>query len=326
MKNISPRISVIMPCLNEEKRLAEAVNSLIDDYFLMNCELLIVDGMSSDRTKEIAHSFEEKGLPVRLLENKKRTKSHGLNLGVTEAQGEIIVIADAHSLYPQDYIKNCVHLLEEGKGSNVGGIMLPEGHHTVQKAIAAAMKHPIGVGDAKWHLGRFTGYADTVYLGTFWKKIFQEVGLYDTSMKTNIDSELNLRILKSGEKIYLDSSIQVIYFPRESLGELAKQYFRYGQGRYYTTRKHKMITSARQIAPTALVLGLLTAVILSLWIPIFVLFPLAYVMTLSLASLFSWPKQQISLKQRILTAAAWGTMHLSWGCGFLFQSLRGRKI
>jgi glycosyltransferase involved in cell wall biosynthesis len=314
-----------MPCLNEEKHIAEAVNSLIDKYFLQNCELLVVDGMSSDRTREITHDFVKKGLPVKLVDNKEKIKSCGLNKGVAEARGEIIVIADAHSLYPQDYIKNCARLLEEGKGSNVGGIMLPEGHHAVQEAIALAMKHPIGVGDAKWHLGRFTGFVDTVYLGTFWKNLFIDIGFYDTNMKTNIDSELNLRILKAGKKIYLDSSIKVIYFPRESFKELAIQYFRYGQGRYYTIRKHKKITSARQIAPVALVMGFLAALVLSLWMPIFLLFPLLYVTILFLASLLSWSNQKVSLKLRILTATAWSIMHLSWGVGFLSQSLRGRK-
>jgi len=317
MKNPVPRVSVVMPSYNEEKFIAKAIESLVDDYFLKNCELLIVDGMSSDGTQEVVQSFIKNGLRIRLLENKKKIQAYGMNLGISEAKGEIIVRADAHCLYPPQYIKKCVELLERTEASNVGGIMLPQGTTTDQKAIALALTHPVGVGDAKWHLGNFKGYVDTVYLGTFWKKLFDEIGLYDTNCKTNEDAELNLRILKAGKKIYLDSSLKVIYFPRESLKKLAVQYFKYGRGRCYATLKHRKMTSFRQAGPALLVIGLFLSILLSFWKPLFLLFPLSYLLTLFFTSLLSWPKQSIPLKQRLLTGLAFGIMHACWGIGFL---------
>jgi len=317
MKNPVSRVSVVMPSYNEEKFIAKAIESLVDDYFLKNCELLIVDGMSSDGTRRIVQSFIKKGLRIRLLENKKKIQAYGMNLGISEAKGEIIVRADAHCLYPPQYIKKCVELLERTEASNVGGIMLPQGTTTDQKAIALALTHPVGVGDAKWHLGNFKGYVDTVYLGTFWKKLFDEIGLYDTNCKTNEDAELNLRILKAGKKIYLDSSLKVIYFPRESLKKLAVQYFKYGRGRCYATLKHRKMTSFRQVGPALLVIGLFLSILLSFWKPLFLLFPLSYLLTLFFTSLLSWPKQSIPLKQRLLTGLAFGIMHACWGIGFL---------
>jgi len=257
-----------MPCYNEKKFIKKSIESLVDDYFLKNCEIIIVDGMSTDGTRDIVQSFIKQRLRGKLLENKLKFQAHALNLGISQAKGRIIVRADAHCLYPAEYIKKCVELLEKTGASNVGGTMLPQGTTTDQKAISLALKHPLGVGDAKWHLGNFSGYVDTVYLGTFWIKLFDEIGLYDANANPNEDAELNLRILKAGKKIYLDSSIKVIYFPRESLKKLAMQYFKYGRGRCYTTLKHRKITSLRQLGPFGLVVGLILSLILSFFCPL----------------------------------------------------------
>lgn len=317
MNDFVPRVSVVMPCYNEEKFIKKSIESLIDDYSLKYCEFIVVDGMSSDGTQNVVKSFIKQGHPLRLQENKKRIQANGLNLGISEARGEIIVRADAHCLYPPGYIKKCVELLKKTGASNVGGIMLPQGTSMEQKAISLALKHPVGVGDAKWHLANFNGYVDTVYLGTFWKKLFDEIGLYDTNCKTNEDAELNLRILKAGKKIYLDSSIKVIYLPREALGNLALQYFKYGRGRCYTTLKHRKITSLRQLGPVALVVGLFLSIILSFLWPLLILLPLSYLLSLFFTALFSWSKKSIPFKQKLLIILAFAIMHICWGAGFL---------
>ncbi len=325
MKKFFPRVSVVMPCYNEQKFIKKSIESLVDDYFIKYCEIIVVDGMSSDRTKDLVQSLIKQGLRLKLLENKKRLQAYGLNQGISEAKGEIIVRADAHCLYPPGYVKKCVDLLETIGASNVGGIMLPQGTRMVQKAIALAMQHPVGVGNSRFHLGNFSGYVDTVYLGTFWKKLFSEIGLYDTN-KTNEDAELNLRISKAGKKVYLDSSIKVIYFPRESLKKLAVQYFKYGRARYYTILKHRKITSLRQLGPVALAVVLLLSITLSFLWPLLLLFPLSYILVLLLAALFSWSKIKVSLIERLLIALAWAIMHTSWGIGFLSCLIFHKKI
>lgn len=325
MKDFVPPVSVVMPCYNEEKYIKKSIESLVDDYFLKNCELIIADGMSIDGTREVVQSFIKQGLQIRLLENKKRFQAYGLNQGISEAKGEIIVRADAHCLYPPGYINKCVELLETTRAANVGGVMLPQGTSIGQKAISLTLTHPLGVGDAKWHLGNFSGNVDTVYLGTFMKKLFDEIGLYDANANPNEDAELNLRILKAKKKIYLDSSINVIYFPRESLKKLAVQYFKYGKGRCYTSLKHKKITSLRQLAPIMLVMGLSLSLILSFFWTLFLLFPLSYLFALFLVALFSWQKQSVPLKQRILAGWAFAVMHTCWGTGFLSYLIFHKK-
>ena len=315
-----------MPCYNEEKFIENSIESLVDDFFLKNCELIIVDGMSTDRTQDIINSFLKQRLPIRILENKKRLQAYGLNLGLSQAKGKIIVRADAHCIYPPGYIKKCVTLLETTGASNVGGMILPQGKKTTQKAIALALRHPVGVGDAKWHLGNFSGYVDTVCLGTFRKKLFNEIGAYDINCHTNEDAELNLRIQKAGKKIYLDSAIKIIYSPRESLKALATQYYKYGIGRCYTSLKHRRITSFRQLGPVVLVIGLFLSLVLSFWNPLFLFIPFCYIFILLLTALLSWLKKKIPLKQRLLACLAWEIMHVSWGAGFLSYLIFHKKI
>lgn len=332
-------MSIIIPCLNEEGFIRRAIESLLDDYFREYCELIVVDGMSDDGTRAVIESFIEKGLRIRIFENRDRTQAFGLNLGIKKAEGEIIVRADAHCVYPTDYIKNCIELLMETGAANVGGVMLPEGIDDGQKAIAWAFRHPVGVGNARWHLSHYRGFVDTVYLGVFRKELFDEIGLYDTNCKTNEDAELNLRILKAGKKIYLDSSIDVVYYPRESFPKLARQYFFYGKGRAYTTLKHKKLTSWRQAAPVVLVIGLAASIGLGFWQPAFFLVPATYLGYLVVIAQLSWRKRggsgsglgsekKISVKQRFLIAAAWAVMHVCWGVGFVahcMSRLREKK-
>ncbi|MCP4219180.1 MAG: glycosyltransferase family 2 protein [bacterium] len=313
------KVTVLMPCLNEELFLKQALDSLVDDYVREHAEILVIDGMSTDNTVKIAEELGGQGYPVKILENKKTLQCFALNQGIRQAKGDIIIRIDSHSVYPPGYVKRLVDLLETTNADNVGGVMLPKGRNNIQKAVALAMQHPVGVGDAKFHLGNFKGYVDTVYLGTFRKSIFNTIGLYDTNCHTNEDAELNIRILENNGKIYLDSSIEVEYLPRDSFRKLARQYFRYGQGRAYTTRKHKRITSLRQLAAPVLVLGLLAALSLGYWVPHVLAFPVTYVTALFGAALFTGGEksQNAPLKIRLLLAVAFIVMHIPWGLGFL---------
>ena len=314
-----------MPCLNEEKMIASSIESLVDDFVMENAELLVVDGMSTDKTVEQVGKFIERGFPIRILINENRLQCFGMNRAIREGVGEnikYIIRVDAHSTYPPGYVKRLVELLETTDAINAGGIMVPVGKTPVQQAVAFAMQHPVGVGDAKFHTGNYKGYVDTVYLGAFKKQAFDNVGLFDTNCRTNEDAELNIRLLNAGEKIYLDSSISVEYLPRETFKKLAIQYFRYGIGRAYTTMKHKRFTSYRQPAPVLLVIALLASLVTGFFYPLVFLFPGIYTGTVFATGLLSWRKRDIPVTIRLLMSIAFIVMHISWGAGFLCYFLR----
>lgn len=311
------KVSIIMPCYNEEKFLGRAIESLTDDFVRDFGEILVVDGHSTDNTVFVAESYRVRQFPVKVLHNDKRLQCYGLNMAIEQAAGDIIIRVDGHSTYPPCYVQKLLTLLKRTGAANVGGIMLPIGETAIQQSVAWAMQHPVGVGNAKFHLGNFQGYVDTVYLGAFHKEDLLAVGLFDTNCQTNEDAELNIRLLKAGKKIYLDSNIEVCYLPRDSFGKLAKQYFRYGMGRAYTTIKHKLFTSYRQAAPPILVLGLALALAWSILNPWALLLWLFYFLALQTAAFFTWRKKKIPSSIRFYMGLAFLVMHLSWGCGFI---------
>lgn len=324
MAKNNPQISIIIPCFNEERHIKDCLDSLIDDYAADNAEILIADGMSTDNTREIVKDWAKRhsNVIIKLIDNEKKYQSYGLNMGIDKAEGDVIVRIDAHARYPKGYVRACVELLERVGADNVGGVMYAQGKTRFQKLVACAMRHPVGVGDAKFHLGNYKGFVDTVYLGTFRKSLFKKLGYFDPYI--NEDAEFNLRILKSGGKIYLDDSIKVEYFPRDTLKGLIRQYFNYGKGRCRTTLKHRQFTSWRQLAPIVLVMGLIGSLAFSFLNPIFLLPSAAYLSLLFFASLAALRRKNGRIGDVCLLAIIFMSMHISYGCGFLARLLRNR--
>jgi len=308
-------ISLIIPCYNEEAHIRPCLESLLDDFARARCEILVVDGMSSDGTVPIVAELQKKHRNIRILRNPDRLQSHGLNLGIRAARGDKIVRIDAHSVYPKHYVKRCIELLEGSDADNVGGMMLPVGRTAFERAVAMAMRHPAGVANSKFHKGNFNGYADTVYLGTFKKTLFEKLGYFDPLAHPTEDAEMNLRIRKSGGKIYLDSSLAVRYVPRSSFRELARQYYAYGQGQAYIARKHGRLTAARQLVPPIFALAVLGS---------FAITPLYYAsLTIPLVSLLLFTAAgftaQVGQDARVrgYLPLVFLTMHFFRGLGFV---------
>lgn len=328
MNNIAknnPQISILIPCYNEEKHIKDCLDSLIDDYVADNAEILILDGMSTDDTRKIVEDYIKKcpDVIIKLINNEKKHQSYGMNMGIDRAQGDIIVWIGTHARYPKDYVRACVELLERTGADNVGGVVYAQGKTRFQELVARAMRHPVGVGDAKFRLGNYKGFVDTVFPGTFRKNLFKKLGYFDPY--TNQDAEFNLRILKSGGKIYLDNSIKVKYFPRDTLKGLVKQYFNYGKGRCQTTLKHRQFTSWRQLAPIVLVLGLIGSLAFSFLNPIFLLPSVAYLSLLFFVSWAALRGKNGRIDDVFLLTVIFMSMHISYGCGFLMRLLKLAK-
>lgn len=319
-------VSVIIPAYNEENAIIPCLESLIDgDYPLDKLEFIIADGNSSDRTLEVLREFasENKNVAVKIVNNAFKTQGYGLNIAIENAdiRSEIILRADAHSIYPQNYILDCVKTLLKVDADNAGGVMVPVGKTPFQKAVAFCMSHPIGVGNAKFHLGGYSGFVDTVYLGCFKKNIFEKVGLFDPMMTPNEDAELNLRILKSGGKIYLNSNIRVEYFPRNTMKKLIIQYVRYGRGRCRTFKKHGKFTSFRQIIPPLWVMLTLFFIIGIASVSKLFAIPLLmyFFILLSVSIKGAMRNKDISI---LMSPICFIAMHYSWGAGFIIEQMQ----
>jgi succinoglycan biosynthesis protein ExoA len=246
-------VTIAMPCLNEEEHIEGCLRSVLaQDYPADRMEILVADGRSSDATRAIVARMAAEDPRVRMVDNPGRLQAAGMNEAIRRARGDIIVRMDVHCLYASDYVRKCVEVLERTGADNVGGAAVQRGVPVTtafQRALCAALRSPLGVGGAKYRSEDQEGYVDTVPFGAFRKSVFEKIGLYDPRATTNEDAELNQRIIAAGGRVYLSREIVLHYSPRDSVGKLARQYFRYGKGRARTLLKHRKLVTIRPFIP-----------------------------------------------------------------------------
>lgn len=322
-----PRVSVIMPVLNEERHLAESVENILAQDYAGELEVVIAVGPSHDRTQEVADALHALHPNVVVVPNPSGRTPAGLNAAIAATTGEIVVRVDGHAMIPADYVRTGVEVLEETGADNVGGIMAAEGISAFQQAVAAAMTSTFGVGGAAFHVGGEAGPALTVYLGCFRKSALERVGGYDESMERAQDWEMNLRIRQSGGVIWFTPQMQVVYRPRSTVATLARQYHDYGRWRREVARRYPDTVSVRYLAAPVTVVGVGVGVVLAAtgamsgkpWLTALGLAAPGVYLLGNLAA-----SAQAALKQPRLPGAAavrlplvFATMHGAWGTGFL---------
>ncbi len=236
-------VSVIVPCYNEEKNigfLLEALNK--QTYPKELFEIIIIDGQSVDNTIAVINSEKERypKLIIKLVPNPKKNIPAALNIGIRNSSGDIIIRMDAHSIPDSNYIEICVQDLKNDLGANVGGrwIIIPGSESKMGQCISLATSHPFGVGDAKYRYSTEPGYVDTVPYGAFYRSLIDEIGFFNEDLLANEDYEFNVRIRKSGKKIYFDPRIQTQYIARDSIINLSIQYWRYGYWKFRMLTKY----------------------------------------------------------------------------------------
>lgn len=238
-------VTIAIPTYNEANYIESVIKGFLKQNHPNLLEIIVADGGSNDGTQEIVKKIAFEDSKVKLLNNPLKIQSAGLNLIFKHCQGDIFLRADAHSEYAPDYIQKCIEALESSQAWNVGGSQRHIARNTFQGGVALAFRSFLA-GTAKYHDPDYDGYADTVYLGCFLTDALQKIAynnskkeLFDTTQITNQDAELNLKLLELFEKaIYISSEIKVWYTPRSNWKKLCIQYFKYGRGRYLTTRKH----------------------------------------------------------------------------------------
>jgi succinoglycan biosynthesis protein ExoA len=328
--NQMSRVSIIVPCYNEEKTIRLLLQSLLDQTFPVNeMEVIISDGNSTDHTLEIINQFrsDQPQLKVKVVANPKRNIPSALNAAIKNADGEYIVRLDAHSVPSANYVELCIADLIAGKGDNVGGVwdIRPSNDSMMAKCISIAASHRLGVGDARYRYTTDAAEVDTVPFGSFHRSLFERVGTFDESLLTNEDYELNVRIRNSGGKVWLNPAIRAVYFSRSNLSTLAVQYWRYGLWKWRMLRSNLKTLRWRQALPPVFVLSLLFLFFLAIFFPIF--WTLLGIETgLYFATIFvgTIPEslRTHDIRIGIGVGAAIITMHISWGAGFLWSMVK----
>ena|GEM_PF-56315 len=314
-----PFVSVIIAIRNEAAYIERCVRSVLDgDYPPDRMEVLIVDGMSDDGTREIITRLAAQDARIRILDNPERIVPCGVNRGIRAARGEVITWLGGHSEYAPDFLRQSVRALSEHPEAwCVGGPMESVSTTLVGRTIAAAMSTPIGVGAARFRLQGYEGYVDTVAFASFRRWVFDRIGLFDEELARNQDAEFSGRILANGGRIWLSQGIRSRYYARDSLSRLWRQYFQYGFWRIRVLQKLGKPESVRQLVPLAFVTALLSLAILAIvWKPgrwLFGIYCAAYAAGLLVGAV--QVARRVGPLGLFLAPVALAILHLSYGFG-----------
>lgn len=264
-----PFVSVIMPMRNEGRFIADCLQSLLRCSYPAHCwEIILVDGMSEDNTREeVARLSADARVPITLLENPRKVTPFALNIALGCARGSMVIRVDAHSIYGEEYVSRCVKVLEDTGAANVGGIMVarPGAETPMGRAIALAMMHPFGVGNSMLRIATSAQEVDSVPFGCFRTEIFQRVGLFDERLVRNQDFELNQRIRRAGGRIYLDPQLELRYFSRPTLRSLLRQTWSNGFWNALCHHLHPYSRCFRHVVPIFFTLGAVGAFAFALY-------------------------------------------------------------
>jgi succinoglycan biosynthesis protein ExoA len=316
-----PFVSIIVPVCNEEEHIAGTLNSIQEqDYPANRFELLVVDGNSTDNTREIVHHFatNHARFDIRILDNPDKIVPISLNIAIRQAKGEIIIRVDGHTIIAKDYVRQCVQALQESGAENVGGCMNAVGANPFGEVVAIATSTPFGIGGGHFHYSDQDEWVDTVYMGAWPKNVFQKTGLFDEELVRDQDDEFNYRLRERGGKIFLSQKIKSVYTVRSNPKALWRQYYQYGFWKVRVLQKHPRQMSLRQFVPPVFVLALILSFI-------FIFFPfcrpyspivlLSYFVANVSASVISCSKK--GWKIFPLMPMVFAILHLSYGLGFI---------
>jgi succinoglycan biosynthesis protein ExoA len=314
--------SILVPVLNERRHIDETARAMLAQHLDEPYEVLFIDGGSSDCTRERLAELAAKDTRVRVLDNPSRYTPHALNLGLRAARAPVVVRMDAHTIYPADYLRRGLERLRRGDVAWVSGPQLPRGVDVGSRRVALALSMRLGTGGASFrHAVGAEIEGDTGFTGVFDRAWLERVGGWDERWIINQDSELGARMREAGARIVILPEMAAHYLPRSRLRALARQYARYGYYRCLTCRRHPGSMRPGHIAPPGLALMALTAVG-----PRGPQRRLARLGTAAYAALLASSAARARRDATPRDAAAvplvLGTMHLSWGAGFLAASTR----
>lgn len=319
-----PSVSVIVPIRNEAKHIEACVRALLDQQNPPeHYEILVVDGMSDDGTREILARLTAEDARLRIIDNPQRITPTALNLGIRESVGEIVIRVDGHTTVAPDFVANNLALLQERPDAwMVGGPIAHRGRGIFGRGVAAAMSSAIGVGGAKHRFEHYEGYAEGAAFPAIRRWVFDRVGMFDEDLVRNQDDEFNFRMHLAGGKAYLSPRVQHDYFVRESPRLLWRQYFQYAFWKVRVMRKHQRPIALRHLVPMVFVIGapalMLAAGLLSWPMGGVALAPLLLYSVLVFGFALTVTMRQWSLAVAACAAVAVVIMHVAYGVGTIY--------
>jgi GT2 family glycosyltransferase len=315
-----PLVSVVMPVRNEEAAITRAVESVLEQT-VQDLQVLVVDGMSTDGTRAKLAELVRREPRIRVLDNPYRTIPHALNIGLRHAAGQFLARVDAHAEVNDAYLEIGLRELDGAQDvAAVGGQRRGVAGTPAGRAVAAALSSPFGVGDSINHYATEAQDTDHASFGVYRTEVLRAVGGWDENLLVNEDVDLDHRILAAGHRIRYSPEMTILWHVRESLPDFARQYRRYGRGKAAMVRKNgRGAVRLRHLAAPALVgaLGGAGALAVAGRPRLATVLAAPYAAALTVTSTATARRSGAADVTAGRLAAAFATMHLSWGLGFL---------
>lgn len=334
------KVAVVIPTLNEEKFIACCLDSVIAQSYPFNdMDVMVVDGGSKDRTKDIVEEYKRKYQNIRFLNNPGRIQSIAFNIGVQSSDAPYIVRLDAHATYNHRYIEKCIEKFSANAEvlgcapefvGNVGGVcsIRPQHSGLIAESSAILNQSRFGIGGAAFRVGAPAGFVDTVPFGCFPRKVLEKIGGMREDLPRGEDNEFNSRIRKAGYKIYLDPEIVCSYFSRDTLRTNMKQMYANGESIGHLFYVDKDSVGIRHLIPLLFVGSILCGVALAfVWLPFFyaLLVELCLYFTCDLLASILAAKEH-GWKYLLPLFVMFFCVHISYGWGTIVGLFTGRKL
>ncbi len=307
-------VTVLVPARNEEATLGACLDSILGQTY-RDLQVVVVDGASTDGTRDVVLAYEEDDDRVELVLNDRANIPSSLNLGLDAAKGTWLVRVDAHSEIPPGYVERAITRLRDREWGGVGGRKTGRGQTRQGRAIAAALGSRFGVGNSLYHYGTEEQETDHVPFGSYPVDVLRGLGGWNETLLANEDYEFDLRLRKAGYRLLFDPELSIDWKSRQTLSALFSQYHRYGRSKFPVARLHPGSLRARHLAPPALVLYLAAAGVAGLRKPARGAAMVApYAGAIVAAAAFAG--RRLPPAERAVLPLAFGSMHIAWGLGF----------
>lgn len=325
-----PLVSVVVPMLNETGFIERCLDGFAaQTYGDDNIEVLVVDGGSTDGSREIVERLAVDRPWIRVIENPDQRASAAFNRGVEASKGDVICLFSAHGVPDPDYIEASVEALGRTGAAGVGGVYRHVGLDRQSSAIGLAMVSPFGMASPH-RFGTRAREVDTISHPAYDAAALRDVGPFDETLLRNSDYELNWRLRARGHRLVFDPAVSSIYRPRGSISGLARQFWWYGRWKKRVISRHRQSLRARHLAPPGAVAFLGVT-------PLLALRPRGRRLVRRVLSLYFAMVAAAVVHARpadhdadpFVLALCFPVMHLSWGAGFIasvVEDLEGARV
>jgi len=314
------KLSVIIPCRNEVNYIEECIDAIYSNEFTTEIDMtvVVVDGMSNDGTRQTIETLQTKYATLKLIDNIQQLTPYAFNLGIHFKEADFYQIVGARQILSSNYLQKAINILNSDKSIwCVGGAVENVYINYESEMIAKAMSTSFGMGLGNFRTLKKSDFTDTVGTPMYPKFVFEKIGFFDEDLVRNQDDDFNFRVTKEGGKIWFEASIELKYYVRGNFKGLFRQFFQYGYWKVCVNKKHRRITTIRQMVPAIFVLGLFAGIITVILFPhrweYLALYLFIYFASASLYAL----KVAQSVSRFFAILFSFFILHVSYGMGYL---------